>query len=373
MNITVPQIQTWIIVALGGCALMFGAMLAHILVTTLGLYPPNTVRKTTVRFSTPLLITALISSSLAIAAIILSIDSGGVGFFNSLKQTTLTESATGQKKLVYLVYVLVFYVLLVLYYVNTVGFRRNSSSFLIYLSGIIASLMSGSRGLVVFLLVATIPCLVGKKHETHLRTASLVKWLAVLVLFFFSYPIIFQGMTVTDIESWLALMDYAAVYGFSGVSAFDDYLITHAPEYDCLLLIPRPILGLIDFVTSSSLLESCPVTFDVKYIPSQTNVYSAFFAPYHDAGLLGIELYWSIVGFLAQITYLKGCVANLDNWRFAYCMLYFSLCLSFFEDQFSRGFIYYVFGLTVFLANLVCVRLFRTQGVSNLVPNRNFG
>lgn len=56
------------------------------------------------------------------------------------------------------------------------------------------------------------------------------------------------------------------------------------------------------------------------------------------------------------MSFTKGCLQNNDVWRFFYCILFYSLILSFFEDQFSRGAIYYSFGFTVVISNRLAKR-----------------
>jgi oligosaccharide repeat unit polymerase len=163
------------------------------------------------------------------------------------------------------------------------------------------------------------------------------------------YPIVFQALALSDARE--LLFNYAAVYFFSGISAFDDFLKTGTPIYECILSVPKPLNELLQ-LTGAMGPMSCPSIFEDKYVPLATNVYTVFFQAYHDFGLVGVALYCVVVGSVSTLFYVRGYIQGSYLWRFGYCILFFSTAFSFFEDQYSRGAIYYFFALVVIVLNI---------------------
>ncbi len=350
--------ETWVIVLIGYISLVLGAV-AFILINqnkTQGRFIDNNTITESIKVDLRLLYASITISAISALFLMGIVEKNEVGFLHSLKESILAESTAGNKAIIYMIYIFIYQILLTIFYFNTIGFKKDIKSGLFFFAAIFSSLMSGSRGLLIFFLIALIPCIISKRHEINFNGKIFGVILLFIIAFFFSYPFLFQGMSVEEEGGWVKLYDYISVYLFSGISAFNDVLKTNTPHYDCFLTIPRPLLSALDAMLQTNMLATCPAIFDVKHLPLPTNVYTIFFAPYHDIGLMGIVLYLFIIGFVSQIFFTKGCIQNDDIWRFFYGIFFYTIILSFFEDQFSRGVIYYVFGLAVFLSNKLIKR-----------------
>lgn len=353
INLPHPDTITWGIVVTGFLSLLTGALAFgvpnQLVMQSSTIANVNSTRSD--RVSWMLLYTSIISSAIAALFLIATIERNEIGLLHSLKENILAESVAGNKLTTYFIYLFVYQNLLTLYYFNCNGFQKNKRTVLVFIAAILSALMSGSRGLLIFFLIALIPCIICKKHEINFNGKVLGKLFAIIVIFFFVYPFVFQGMSVEGEDDWLSLRDYISVYLFSGIAAFNDYLQTNDPNYDCLLLAPRPALRILDALWQTNLASSCPASYEEKLLPLQTNVYSVFFAPYHDFGLAGVIFYLFVIGFVSQMAFTKGCLQNNNTWRFFYGILFYSIIFSFFDDQFARGAIYYSIGFTAIIFN----------------------
>jgi oligosaccharide repeat unit polymerase len=355
INFMPIESKTWLIVLIGYVSLLMGAAVLIIINQTgrRDEFIKNNLAKKSTKFDVRLLYGSLICSIMSSLFLIATVEKNEIGFLHSIKESLLAESATGNKALTYIIYIFIFQVLLTIYYFNSNGFKKDVKTSVFFVSAILGSLMSGSRGLLIFFLIALIPCIISKKHEINFNAKILGLILMFIVIFFFLYPFIFQEMSINDEGDWIKLFGYIFVYLFSGISAFDDVVKTNMPIYDCFLMVPRPLLIVFDVSLQTNMLSSCPAIYEEKYLPLPTNVYTIFFAPYHDIGVIGVVFYLFVIGFVSQLFFIKGCLQNNDTWRFFYCIFFYTIMLSFFEDQFSRGIIYYIFGLAAFFSNVL--------------------
>lgn len=367
INLTLPADATWLVVLTGFLSLTLGALVfslaSQLVMENRQINYIGVVKSSEVNLR--LLYFSIFISAITALFLFLTIERNPIGFFLSIKENILAESAAGYKFNTYLIYVFIYQVLLTLYYFNCNGFEKNSKTVFIFIAAILSALMSGSRGLVVFFIIALIPCIISKKHEVEINGKTFGKLLVIIIASFFIYPFLFQGMTIEGEGDYLKLSDYISTYLFSGITAFDDYLQTNMPSYDCILTIPRPLLSFVDTFWQSDLIALCPSIYEEKLLPLPTNVYSIFFAPYHDFGLVGVGIYLFAIGYISQLSFTKGCLRNNDMWRFFYCILFYSLMLSFFEDQFSRGVIYYFFGFIVVISNRLANIRLEILGIAN--------
>lgn len=358
LHLIPPETETWYIVAAGYISLIFGSLAFSVFnrleMTDLCINKEPKVGLVSV--SPRLLYSTITLSFLAALFLFISIEKNEIGFLHSLKEVLLAESLTGSKEFTYIGYIFIYQVLLTLYYFNVEGFKKDLKTAGLIAAGVLGSCMSGSRALTIFFIVALVPCLINKKHEINVTPRLVVTLLIIGVASFFLYPLVFQGMSLETGINWPELIDYMSIYCFSGIAAFGDFVKTNTPNYDCILMVPRPILYVFDGLQQANWLTSCPVSFEEKLIPISTNVYSIFFAPYHDFGISGVVVYLFVIGFISQMSFTKGCLQKSDVWRFLYGILFYSLILSFFEDQFLRGAIYYFFGLAVFISTKIIKR-----------------
>jgi oligosaccharide repeat unit polymerase len=360
MNLKAPEILTWCIVFVGFISLIMGSLTYKVIDQMLkqdaSIELINVTKVTKViKVSLPLLYASILCSIACAIYLFMTLEVNEIGFLHSLKENLLAESGAGNKALTYLIYLFIYQILLTIYYFNCNGFQKNIKTALIFVAGIFGALMSGSRGLLIFYLFALIPCIIIKKHEMKFDGKLLKKFAFFVISFFFLYPFVFQGMSVENGDDWLNLFDYISTYLFSGIAAFNSYVEKGVPQYDCILTVPRPLINVLDILWNTNLAVSCPKFYDDILLPLPTNVYSIFFAPYHDFGMMGVLLYLFITGFLSQMAFAKGCSQDNNTWRFLYCIIFYSLAFSFFEDQFARGIIYYIFGLAAFASNRIIV------------------
>lgn len=357
MNLTAPNIRTWGIVTVGFISLIGGSIAFKLTnkIVKQGNYVKINKAKKINAVSLPLVYISILCSILSAVYLYTNIEVNEIGFLHALKVNVLEESSERNKLNTYFVYFFIYQILLTIYYFNCNGFERNKKTAIIFTAGILAGLMSGSRALLVFYLVAIIPCIVSKKHKINFNSKLLTKFTIILILFFFLYPFIFHDMSIESSESWLDFINYISVYLFSGIAAFNSYVQQGLPHYDCILTVPGPLINTLDILWKTNLSISCPKIYDDILLPLPTNVYSIFFAPYHDFGLLGVFLYLFVIGFFSQMSFAKGCLQDNNTWRFLYCILFYSLTFSFFEDQFARGIIYYIFGFAVVASNRIFI------------------
>lgn len=355
MNLTAPDILTWGIVIAGFISLIGGSIAFKVTSQIIKQVSYVEISKTKKinSVSLPLIYISILCSILSAVYLYATIEVNEIGFLHGIKVNLLEEAVAGNKLTTYFVYLFIYQILLTIYYFNCNGFERNKKTAIIFTAGIFGALMSGSRGLLVFYLIALIPCIISKKHEINFNGKLLRKFTLIVIFFFFLYPFIFQGMSVENSDSWLNLFDYISTYLFSGIAAFNSYVQHGLPHYDCILTVPRPLINALDILWQTNLVVSCPKIYDDILLPLPTNVYSIFFAPYHDFGLLGVFLYLFVIGFLSQMSFAKGCLQDNNTWRFLYCILFYSLTFSFFEDQFARGIIYYIFGFAAVASNRI--------------------
>ena len=344
-GVDAPSMTTWTVVFAGIVAFSAGAGIATVL------QPRKTVLEEmdiSLSRSGAILIKISIPFAIVSAAILVyRTNDQGLGLLSTLKADLLEESSSGNKSSVFFVYVIILNALCVLYYCNTVNFMNRKSTMLLVALTAILCLFSGSRALLIFFIVALFPALIFHQKKITLKaTAMIILAAAVAFAFFFAYPILFQSFDVGS-DGGTSLKNYLSVYLFSGIGAFGHFINTGEPSYQCMLTIPRPFMWLTDFIISSNLHEACPVSFHEVDIPLNTNVYSIFFTPMHDFGFGGVAAYLFILGLIVNFTYLRGFFSNRVAWRFIYCIFFFSIFMSFFEDQFARGFIYYFFATVV--------------------------
>jgi len=340
-----PSILVWAIVFVGIVAFVFGAILAYVSL------PRKTVFQSTYSSwiaAGPFLIK--ISLPLAVfsaGALILRIDDQGFGLFLNIKVALLEESVSGNKSNLYFAYAIIFNALCVLYYCNTINFMAHKRTLWIVALTAILCLFSGSRGLLIMFLIAMFPAYIfhGKDQGPKILTLPIFM-VALTLAFFFLYPIFFQSYEFGS-DGSESLLDYMYTYLFSGISAFSYFVDNGTPSYDCILLIPRVITFIIDFIFSTNFYGQCPALFAEVDGPLTANVYSIFFQPMHDFGLLGVVFYLFTIGYVSMLAYLRGFFYGSVSWRFMYGIFFYSIFMSFFEDQFARGFIYYFFAMSV--------------------------
>lgn len=355
INLVPPTQAAWLVVVTGFLSLFAGAFAFGITNRHIMQSIDSSLIKTVkpVQVSRQLIYASIALSASVVLYLIATIEKNEIGFIHSLKENLLAETVADSKGITYLIYFFIYQVLLTLYYFNCNGFKKDGRTVLIFLAAVTSAVMSGSRGLLVFFLIALIPCIAGKRHEFNFNVKALCQLSIFVVVSFFVYPFVFQGMSTGDGFDWSVLVNYISIYLFSGIAAFSDYLKTNVPTYDCLLAAPRPLLGLLNTLSGMNLTVSCPPYYDEKLLPLPTNVYSIFYAPYHDLGLVGVIIYLFAIGFISQMGFARGYLHNNGSWRFFYCILFYSLVFSFFEDQFSRGAIYYFFGAIAVFSNRI--------------------
>ena len=359
INLLPPSQEAWLIVTTGILSLFAGSLVFKVIDGYITQTRTSTFSKTS---QSTLVSRKLLYSSIALSMAVavylgMTIDKNEVGFIHSLKESLLAEAVAESKSITYLIYFFIYQVLLTLYYFNCNGLKKDGRTALICSAAVISAIMSGSRGLLVFFIIALIPCIASQQEKLNLNARLLLKLTISVVILFFLYPFIFQGMATESSFEWLVLIDYVSIYLFSGIAAFSDYLKTDIPRYDCLLAAPKPLLLLLNKLFGINLALACPPYYDEKLLPLPTNVYSIFFAPHHDFGMMGVVAYLFIIGFITQMFFTRGCLHDNCIWRFFYCIFFYSLVFSFFEEQFSRGAIYYFFGGVAVFSNRLIRRL----------------
>ena len=342
-----PSADTWGTIIVGISGFAFGALIAYALQRGLPPVPrfaplhPDSV-SLLVRLSIPFAI-------IAAAILVFRAHAPVFEVFSAIKANLLKESAGGDKTNVLLVYVIIANIFCVIYYFNVaIDLNRWRSVLLIVVAAII-SLFSGSRALLILFIVALIPALVFRIKSFSVKGVVLsVLGFAAFIAFFSLYPVLFQSADFGSDDN--ALRGYLSVYFFSGVSAFSEFLHTGHPSYNCLLVIPRPLIWVANLFYSGNGYVDCPTFFDESHVPLTTNVYTIFYPPMHDFGVVGVFLYLAVVGFMANFAYLRGFISGDSGWRFIYCIFFFSIFMSFFEDQIGRGALYYAIAIFVLIA-----------------------
>ncbi|WP_211472313.1 O-antigen polymerase [Collimonas humicola] len=344
IGIDMPSAEAWAIVFSGCVAFAIGALMSYSI-----LFKKKSTLDQSVSLSQSALKLVKLSGFMAVASVIILVyqtDAQGFEIFSVLKENLLQESTSGNKSGIYLVYLIVFNALCVLYYCSTIEviFRKKTIILLIFTS--VLCLFSGSRGLLILFVVALIPLMVFQHRKLTVKALILVLISVILTFsFFFLYPILFQSADFSS--NGEVFRNYLSVYLFSGIGAFSHFVDTGGPAYNCILTIPRPFLSAVDLIFSTNLIAACPTYFQETYIPLTTNVYSIFFPAMHDFGILGVVVYLFILGCIVNFAYLRGFHFNSKRWRFIYCLCFYSIFMSFFEDQFVKGFMYYFFAIVV--------------------------
>ena len=363
-----PLLLTWGVVFVGVLAFLVGVNIAYSLSKGGVVLEKNYVARQ--QAAEVLVIISLLAAIFSAGALTYLTEDRGFSLLLNIKLNLLEESASGNKETIYFAYMLIFNAICVLYYCSLVDYiSSKKAQLLIVLTGVLC-LFNGSRGLLVVFVVALLPSLVFHATNHDRKVLLLPLFFAIsFVGFFFIYPSIFQGYEFQEGASD-NFGGYLVVYLYSGISAFSHYLQYGSPSYDCFLMLPRPLAVGLDAIFSTGLSSSCPVLFDEIYVPYPTNVYSLFFLPMHDFGLLGVTAYLLLLGFVSGHAFVQGFLRNSVSWRFIYGILFYSILMSFFEDQFLKGFIYYFFAALVLVYFYIYKLITKTRRIQGVVSEQ---
>lgn len=340
-----PSWITWLVVLSGVLCFLLGSSLATLVVKSFSFNKTAKLRQIKANKANLQRLDYFATFSIAISCasvffLLKNFQIFDLSFLANLKDNMLEESSTGNKSNIYLIYPLVFNALVSIYYICVNGRTKKAKSFAIFLVTSILCLFSGSRALLIFFWLALIPQIIYLKtvyRPSVIFTA--IGAIVALLASIFLYPVIFHGAEL-DLTSNSYLLNYASVYMFSGVAAFNSFLENGHPSFDCILTVPSIFSQFLSLFFISSI-NNCPKFYPEVFVPLPTNIYTLFFPVVHDYGILGLLVYLSTIGFAASFLYINGFFRDSLECRFIYGIVFFSLVMSAFDDQFLRGYLYY--------------------------------
>lgn len=217
--------------------------------------------------------------------------------------------------------------------------ENNKAPILLLLILVIATLMAMSRtlmliGLTVFAVAYTV--------RWGIRIRTLILYVACVVsLFMFAFIALGR---MTNEDTALNLLEVYLMGGIRGLSHFIQY---DEPRYSTLLSFPRFLYGVFCGQEGCKF-PIAPAYYDFVETPAVQNIYTAFYLPLHDFGLLGVIVVFLFVGIFAQYSYRRALSGKII-WIYVYGFMAYAMIMSMFDDQFIRAMPVFIMGFFVFL------------------------
>lgn len=217
--------------------------------------------------------------------------------------------------------------------------EKNRTPILLLLMLVAATLMAMSRtlmliGLTIFAVAHTV--------RWGIRLRTLILYIAcVISLFMFAFIALGR---MTNEDTALNLLEVYLMGGIRGLSHFIQY---NEPRYSALLSFPRFLYGVFCGQGGCEF-PIAPPYYDFVETPVVQNIYTAFYLPLHDFGLLGVIFIFLFVGIFAQYSYTRA-LSGKAIWIYVYGFMAYAMIMSMFDDQFIRAMPVFLMGLFVFL------------------------
>lgn len=217
--------------------------------------------------------------------------------------------------------------LLVIFFILSTG----RSSFLVvalltgwylYFKGVIGWKMASLLACLFFVFFATMGVVLGKlSSEVGEYMFSFINE---------SVPVNWFTISIFNILSYMT----------SGIVAFSDYATTTAPVFEVLNIGKNFFKVFAPFLAQPPEFAILPNA----YVPFPTNVYTFFFPPYADFGLLGVIVVFIVYGFIGSVLYKAFQVYRTEYYAGLLAIFYTVISLSVFHDYvFSSLFPYSCF------------------------------
>jgi oligosaccharide repeat unit polymerase len=186
----------------------------------------------------------------------------------------------------------------------------------------------------LYLLLLTVAMTIGLYRKGLLGRIG-VFWIALgFSMLFLTQAIAFNKGDASSIPE--SILWNLQVYGMSSIACFNDFVVTSDQHIAGGAILPNQIRTLLSAIGLN--LAPKPALLPFTEIPIQCNTYTFLFPLYHDAGVLGVCIGSTLLGFFHQALYKR----SFDNgeWLYFYSVSVYALAMSIFEDAYfsSPGF-----------------------------------
>jgi oligosaccharide repeat unit polymerase len=261
---------------------------------------------------------------------IISIFFSGSISLGALRSDLIASAANNDRGVIfklYLHYAFVLGSLLSLAYASLLSRRI---LIVVVVAGLLAGLLTYGRNILLLYVLSTGVLLYSQKIVS----------VKMLVLMFLSFVCIFFllafYMEKGDVDG--GVLENIAwnfkVYLLAGFAAFNSYIKSNEPDIAGLLLVPNVLKDLLSYFGAE--LELTPAVFPFVETPLPTNVYTALFPWYHDAGIFGLSLGFLFIGCFTTYLYLKRRRSRVNLFLYSLCL--YPLVMMIFEEQYVRAY-----------------------------------
>ena len=144
-------------------------------------------------------------------------------------------------------------------------------------------------------------------------------------------------------DSVLNLLEVYLMGGIRGLSYFVQF---DQPRYTAMLTFPRVLYDIFCQQGGCSF-PIAPPYYDFVETPVVQNIYTAFYPPLHDYGLIGVAVEFFLIGWIAQYSYGKS-LTGRTMWMYIHGFILYAIIMSIFDDQFIRALPVFLMGLFAF-------------------------
>jgi oligosaccharide repeat unit polymerase len=199
-----------------------------------------------------------------------------------------------------------------------------------FATGVLAALLPlGRTTLLLFVISACVS--LHLQRQLTLRVFAIVGCVFVGFFFLFAYALGKGGAEEGLLQNVTWNFN---VYMLSGVAALNNFVAYAEPNIIGPLLAPRLLIAALHLGGGS---PDVPITvYPFVLVPLPTNVYTAFFEPYHDGGWVGIVVEFFLIGWLSMAFFRRRNRSRV--YQFLYSLSLYPLVMTIFEEQYLRAY-----------------------------------